>query len=78
MIVVNARFLTQKLTGVQRFAIEISLELKKILKENVQFVSPCNIEQKEYARILGAIVVGKHKGHIWEQWDLPKYLKEQK
>lgn len=78
MIVVNARFLTQKLTGVQRFAIEISLELKKILKENVQFVSPCNIEQKKYARILGAIVVGKHKGHIWEQWDLPKYLKDQK
>lgn len=46
MIVVNARFLTQKITGVQRFAIEISLELKKILKENVLFVSPCNIEQK--------------------------------
>lgn len=76
MIVVNARFLTQKITGVQRFAIEISLELKKILKENVLFISPCNIEQKEYAKILGVTVVGKHKGHVWEQWDLPLYLNE--
>lgn len=29
MIYVNARFLTQNLTGVQRFAEQISLEFKK-------------------------------------------------
>lgn len=30
MVVVNSRFLTQSITGVQRYAIEICLELKKI------------------------------------------------
>lgn len=29
-VVVNARFLTQRITGVQRFAIEVGLELKKM------------------------------------------------
>lgn len=39
-IVVNARFLTQKLTGVQRFAIEMSLQLKKLYGDSIAFVSP--------------------------------------
>ena len=43
MLFVNARFLTQNITGVQRFAIEISLWLKRILKDNVQFIAPKNI-----------------------------------
>lgn len=34
-IIVNARFLTQPITGVQRFAIEISLRLKKELGEKI-------------------------------------------
>ena len=38
MIVVNARFLTQPVTGVQRFAIEISLILKKHYKNEIKFV----------------------------------------
>ena len=29
MIVVNARFLTQQVTGVQRFSIELSIRLKR-------------------------------------------------
>lgn len=43
MIVVNARFLTQHITGVQRFAIEISLRLKDLLKDEVVFVAPKDI-----------------------------------
>lgn len=74
MIVVNARFLTQKLTGVQRFAIEISLELSKIINNEIIFVTPYNIQQKDYAKQLNAQVIGSHTGHIWEQIDLPFYL----
>lgn len=76
-VVVNARFLTQRITGVQRFAIEVGLELKKMLGDDILFVSPSNIEQKEYAKQLSVKVVGNHKGHLWEQWDLPQYLKKQ-
>ena len=41
MIVINARFLTQKTTGVQRYAIEICKYLPKIIKgEKIILVAP--------------------------------------
>ena len=41
MIVINARFLTQQITGVQRYAIEICEHLPKYIKEQeVILVAP--------------------------------------
>lgn len=74
LVVVNARFLTQKVTGVQRFAMEICLQLKTMLKE-VEFVTPSDVIQKEAYQELNAKIIGSHHGHLWEQLDLPKYLK---
>lgn len=74
MIVINARFLTQDLTGVQRFAIEISKSLKLLLGKNIIFLAPRNIKDKELATSLGVKVIGRFTGHIWEQIDLPFYL----
>jgi glycosyltransferase involved in cell wall biosynthesis len=76
MIVLNARFLTQELRGVQRFAEQICLALKT-LRSDLQFVCPPDIKMHESARLLGAIPVGKRSGHLWEQWDLPRYLRSQ-
>ena len=76
MLVINARFLTQKITGVQRFAIELSRELKKNYADNVIFVSPANIIQKDVARELDVVIIGKHNGYLWEQMDLPLFLKQ--
>ena len=73
MFVVNARFLTQPITGVQRFAIEISKHLKKI-NPSIKFVAPHNIIHKETANELDVSVIGKMKGHLWEQIELPWYL----
>ena len=53
MIYINARFLTQSITGVQRFAIEISKELKDLMGDNIRFVSPPDILHKEIAKYLG-------------------------
>lgn len=75
MIIINARFLTQKLTGVQRFAMELCLQMKEKLDSNVQFVAPYNIIHVEIAEQLGVVVIGKRIGHLWEQIDLPMYLK---
>jgi glycosyltransferase involved in cell wall biosynthesis len=75
-IVVNARFLTQNVTGVQRFAIEISKQLKLIYTDQIIFVSPKNVLNSELAKELGVIIVGGNKGHLWEQLDLPKYLRK--
>ena len=74
LVVVNARFLTQKVTGVQRFAMEICLQLKTMLKE-VEFVTPSDVIQKEAYQELNAKIIGSHHGHLWELLDLPKYLK---
>lgn len=74
MIVVNARFLTQSLTGVQRFAYELSLCLKNMLGEEVEFLAPRNILQKEMAKRLGTKSVGRMSGYAWEQIELPLYL----
>lgn len=74
LVVVNARFLTQKVTGVQRFAMEICLRLKTLISE-VEFVTPGDVVQKEAFQELDAKIVGSHYGHLWEQLDLPKYLK---
>lgn len=76
MIAVNARFLTQDITGVQRFGIEISLRLKEMLGDEVVFLTPLNIVQTAYAQRLNAKVIGVHKGHVWEQWDLLRFLKK--
>jgi glycosyltransferase involved in cell wall biosynthesis len=74
-LIVNARFLTQNITGVQRFAIEISKQLRRMYGEDIRFVSPTNIVHHEIAAQLGAVVVGKRSGHVWEQTELVHYLR---
>jgi glycosyltransferase involved in cell wall biosynthesis len=75
MLVVNARFLTQDISGVQRYAIEVSRELKE-MDSTIVFVSPKNIIHQDLADELGVEVAGRKTGHLWEQIELPRYLKK--
>jgi len=75
MIYINARFLTQRITGVQRYAIEISKRIKKIHPE-IKFIAPCNIISDDIAKELEVVTIGKNTGHLWEQYDLPNYLRK--
>ena len=74
MIYVNTRFLTQNITGSQRFAIEISKQLKK-LEPSIEFLAPRNMIHKDIAKELEVKTIGKRAGHFWEQLDLSVYLK---
>ncbi|OWV17543.1 glycosyltransferase family 1 protein [Fibrobacter sp. UWB3] len=77
MIVVNARFLTQPLTGVQRFAFEISKALQYLCNDkDIHFVAPNNILTPQKAKELNVEIIGSHTGHLWEQLDLPQYLRK--
>lgn len=76
MIYVNARFLTQNITGVQRYALEISRELKR-LSPAVRFVAPRDLLHPELAAELGVEKIGRRSGHLWEQLDLPAHLRRQ-
>lgn len=73
---INARFLTQPITGVQRFAIEIS---KQIIKNfpDVHFIAPKNILHSDLAEEFKVITTGNFSGHLWEQLELPMFLKKQ-
>jgi len=73
-VVVNARFLTQPLTGVQRFAIEISKALSYKYKHHFHFVSPKTIIQKGIIDNEVLEMFGTTNGHFWEQVELVRYL----
>lgn len=73
MIVINARFLTQEIRGVQRFAEQTCLALKQ-LRDDVVFVAPRNIKMHESAKALDVQCIGRNSGHLWEQLDLPLHL----
>ena len=73
MIVINARFLTQEMRGVQRFAEQICLQLKS-LRNDLVFVAPHDIHLHESAEQLQVRRIGRHRGHLWEQVDLPLWL----
>ena len=75
MICINGRFLTQKLTGVHRFAFEMCKALKRlgvefvvIAPKNVIASYKCDFEVKK---------IGRTTGHIWEQIELPLYMKKE-
>ncbi len=72
---INARFLTQPISGVQRYGIECSLQIKKFYPETI-FVTPHNVLHTEIAETLEAKVIGTRSGHKWEQLDLPSFLRK--
>ncbi|MBI5408865.1 MAG: glycosyltransferase family 4 protein [Nitrospirae bacterium] len=74
-IYINARFLSQNITGVQRYAVEISRQLKTLHKD-ISLLAPNEILHKELSMELGVYALGKRSGHLWEQMELSRYLKK--
>ena len=77
MIIINVRFLTQQLTGVQRFAFEICKRLpKKIGNKKVVFVVPDEEIINKFDDDKELVTIGRFKGQLWEQISLPAFLKK--
>ncbi|WP_080059047.1 glycosyltransferase family 4 protein [Spirosoma aerolatum] len=76
-VLINARFLTQPITGVQRFAIELSKALKAI-DISIRFIAPRNVIHREVASLLEVETIGTYTGHLWEQIELPLLLKQRR
>lgn len=79
---INGRFLTQKITGVQRFAYEIINELNQhkdlINKYNIKLVVPEYYNDFEYPfNNIPLIKKGNIKGHLWEQLILSRISREE-
>lgn len=57
MIVINSRFLTQDVSGVQRYAEQMCRALKR-LRDDLVFVAPHNIKLHDCANALQAQRIG--------------------
>jgi len=75
-IYIAARFLTQPITGVQRYGIELSKAILRInIGYSIKFVAPPNILHQDIAKLLNVEIVGNLKSHLWDQISLLKFLK---
>jgi glycosyltransferase involved in cell wall biosynthesis len=73
-LVVNARFLTRRITGLERYANEMSRQLKQ-LRPGLKFVAPRNVLDKTLTAELDVELFGRLTGHLWEQIELPMFLR---
>lgn len=76
-IIIDGRFFTQKLTGVQR----LGFELLKAFGELEDFkaivaLPPDAPDMPPQDGNISYVKVGKLKNNLWEQWTLPRYAKK--
>lgn len=80
-IAINGRFLSQPITGVQRYALEILSALDHLLNTGAVDRFPATVFAPPNARDWPAWAsievkrVGSRTGHLWEQSDLPRFAK---
>lgn len=76
-VIINGKFLTQKTTGVQRYARELLYELDKyILDEEIFLAVPSNTTNIPTYKNIKVIKVGKRTGIYWEQIEFPLYVRK--
>jgi len=67
-VAINGRFLARRMTGQERFAYEVVLELDKIIKKgNVVLVVPEEVKSIPQLVNIEVVKYGKIKGTLWEQ-----------
>lgn len=80
-IVINGRFLSQKLTGVQRYALEITKALDSKLDGtnlNYEIAIPKDVTPLPELKNIKTVIIGKKTSLKWEQFELPFYLRKSK
>lgn len=76
MIIINGKFLAQKMTGVQRFAREICNELDTCIKPNQVIIAiPPNAFNVPSYKNIKIVKIGICSGLIWEQIIFPIYVR---
>jgi glycosyltransferase involved in cell wall biosynthesis len=77
-VILNGKFLSQKTTGVQRYAREIIGELDNICGGlDIEIAVPKDAVAPKYKNIK-VVQVGKFKGTLWEQISFCRYVKKNK
>jgi len=83
MIAINGRFLTQRVTGVQRFALETSKAIDALLETQdyatlrgqIELLVPPVCKELPELREIEIRRCGRGSGYYWEQIELPRFAK---
>lgn len=76
-VYVNGKFLTQKMSGVQRYASEL-VRHYTLLNKEITLVAPSQgVLDDVYNMPCERVSTGGGAGLVWEQWQLPQYVKQQ-
>jgi glycosyltransferase involved in cell wall biosynthesis len=67
---INGRFLVQPLSGVQRFATEMTAVLQRVHNGPTTVLVPSN----SYTGQQAVHMIGHRSGHAWEQTELPRHV----
>ncbi|BBH17096.1 glycosyl transferase family 1 [Nocardioides baekrokdamisoli] len=70
----NGRFLTHPITGVERFATEITRRLL-VARPDTVVVAPAGVSRPQWVPVESWRTTGRLHGHAWEQIELPAYLR---
>jgi len=78
-IIFNGRFLSQKITGVQRYAMELLYAIDSLLDQSqnksgqllFSLLAPHNVRNLPVYKNISTEIVGCSTGHVWEQLELP-------
>lgn len=79
-IVINGKFMSQTVTGVQRYAREMLLELDALIHSDIQVILAVNSDARDIPEYKNIQVktIGRFTGNLWEQISLPLFVKENK
>jgi glycosyltransferase involved in cell wall biosynthesis len=75
---INGRYLTQKITGVQRNAFELTKHLLPLIDNLVVLIPHEDVNSSYRIDDWPLLKIGTLKGVLWEQVTLPLFLKKQK
>lgn len=77
-LVINGRFLTQRVTGVQRHALEVTRRLVEQIPDRVRIITP-NVHDDDVPEALRPFLcrAGRTAGHFWEQTTLARAARAQ-
>ena len=80
----NGRFMSRPITGVQRYGWEIIREIDALCTEghaavrglDFEIIRPNGVIPQHHFGTIRETVVGQRTGHLWEQFDLPRYARD--
>lgn len=77
--VIDGLFLTQRMTGTQRYSFELANELDKLInKGELEILVPLSAENIPAYENITVVRYGKRNGAAWQQTDLAGYLRKNK